>query len=160
MWDDWLKEQGLAKEVKSKTKMESFSFSFGLKLGTLLSSHMDTLSKTLQSEKMSAVGGNRLANLTFDVIEGLRKDENFNMLHDNYLNAVKKFPFVKEAVLKRKRKTPNYSILQCVEGCQTTASSHYPGKPRDHYRKVCYESIDSLVSSVRATVLIVEVATR
>ena len=95
---------------------------------------------------MSAVGSKRVANLTIDVIEGIRNEETFNMM---YLNEATKFSFVDEPVLKRKRKAPNYSILQYVEGCQSTASSHYPENPRDHYREVFYESIDALVSSVR-----------
>ena len=98
---------------------------------------------------MSAVGSKRLANLTMDVIGGLCNEETFNMMYDTYLNEAKQFSFVDEPVLKRKRKAPNYSILQYVEGCQSTASSHYSENPRDHYREFFYESIDALVSSVR-----------
>ena len=62
----------------------------------------------------------------------------------------KKISFVEEPVLKRKRKAPNYSILEYIEGYHTSnATAHHPETPRDHYRGVFYESIDGLVSSVR-----------
>ena len=43
---------------------EYLDFFFGLHLGEQLISHTDNLSKTLQKTKMSAVGGQRVANLT------------------------------------------------------------------------------------------------
>lgn len=154
LWSECLKEN-LTKEVKSriigcKSQMESFAFYFGLKLGKLLYSHTDNLSKTLQSEKMSAVGGKRLASLTVEVIEGMRNEETFNMMYDSCVNEAKKISFVEEPVLKRKRIAPNYSILQYVEGYNTSSTTaHHPETPRDHYRSVFYGSIDALVSSVR-----------
>ena len=53
-----------ARIVGCQTQMESFSFFFGLLLSHRLYSLIDNLSKTLQKEKMSAVEGQRLANLT------------------------------------------------------------------------------------------------
>ena len=155
LWSECLQNQGLTKDVKSriigcKAQMESFYFYFGLTLGKMIYSHTDNLSKTLQNEKMSAVGGKRLASLTIDVIEGMRNEETFNLMYDTCLTKAKKISFVEEPVLKRKRKAPNYSILEYIEGYDTSnATAHHPETPRDHYRGVFYESIDGLVSSVR-----------
>ena len=130
--------------------MESFDLYFGLKLGKLLYSHTDNLSKTLQDEKMSAMGGKRLATLTFNVIEGMRNEESFDRIYDGCVDQIKEFPFVEKPVLKRKRKAPNYSILQHVEGYNSSeTSSHHSESPRDHYRVLFYEVVDALVSSVQ-----------
>ena len=118
-------------------------------LGKLLYSHTDNLSKTLQSQSMSASSGKRLANLTVEVIEGMRSEEAFNMLYDACVKKAKDFSFVAEPCLNQKRRAPNYSILQYVEGYNSAANSHHPETPRDHYRSVFYESIDVIVSSIR-----------
>ena len=60
------------------------------------------------------------------------------------------FPFVEKPVLKRERKAPTYSILQHVEGYNSSeTSSHHPECPRDHHRVLFYEAVDALVSSVQ-----------
>ena len=153
LWSECLHNQGLTKDVKSRIigcKAQMESFYFGLTLGKIIYSHTDNLSKTLQNEKMSAVGGKHLASLTIDVIEGMRNEETFNLMYDTCLTKAKKISFVEEPVIKRKRKAPNYSILEYIEGYDTSnATAHHPETPRDHYRGVFYESIDGLVSSVR-----------
>ena len=155
LWEECLTEPGLTKEVKSriigcKSQMESFDVYFGLKLGKLLYSHTHNLSKTLQGEKMSAMGGKPLATLTVDVIEGMRNEESFDRIYNGCVDQIKEFPFVEKPVLKRKRKAPNYSILQNVEGYNSSeTSSHHPESPRDHYRVLFYEVVDALVSSVQ-----------
>ena len=63
-----------------KSQMESFDLYFGQKLGKLLYYHTDNLSKTFQSEKLSAMGGKRLAMLTVDVIEVMRNEESFDRI--------------------------------------------------------------------------------
>ena len=94
---------------------------------------------------MSAMGGKRLATLTVDVIEGMRNKESFDRIYDGCVDQIKEFP-----VLKRKQKAPNYSILQHVEGYNSSeTSSHHPESPRDHYRVLFYEAVDALVSSVQ-----------
>ena len=52
-----------ARIVGCQSQMESFSFFFGLLLSHRMYSLTDNLSKTLQKEKMSALNGQRLANL-------------------------------------------------------------------------------------------------
>ena len=57
-----------------KKQMESFFFYFGLNLGSKLYAHTDNLSKTLQKEKISAVSGKELADLTIKTMQGMRQD--------------------------------------------------------------------------------------
>ena len=87
LWDLCLDESGLTDDIKGrivgcKSKMESFDYYFGLKVGKMLLSHTDKLSQTLQGAKMSAVSSKRLAMLTVYTISSLRNEESFNALYD------------------------------------------------------------------------------
>ena len=87
LWDVCLDESGLTDDIKGrivgcKSKMESFDYYFGLKVGKMLLSHTDKLSQTLQGAKMSAVSSKRLAMLTVHTISSLRNEESFNALYD------------------------------------------------------------------------------
>ena len=74
--------------------METFDFYFGLKLGKLLFSHTDKLSKTLQSKKMSAVSSKGLAMLTVETISDIHNSESFDTLYDLCLKEIQKIEFV------------------------------------------------------------------
>ena len=85
LWDVCLEESGHKDDIRGriigcKSKMESFDYYFGLKVGKMLYSHTDKLSQTLQDVKMSAVSSKRLAMLTVDTISSLRNDESFSAL--------------------------------------------------------------------------------
>ena len=54
--------------IGCQAQMKTYDFFFSLNLGDLLFSHTDNLSKTLQSTKMCAASGQRLANLTKGVL--------------------------------------------------------------------------------------------
>ena len=110
--------------------MESFDYYFGLKVGKMLLSHTDKLSQTLQGAKMSAVSSKRLAMLTVHTISSLRNEESFNALYDLCLKETERIQSINPPSLKRKRKYPNYSILQYVEGWQSKGQNHLPDSPR------------------------------
>ena len=67
--------------IGCQAQMQIFDFFFGLSLGEKLFSHSDTLSKALQSTKMSAVSGQRLAQLTKSVLESIRNDDSFSAFY-------------------------------------------------------------------------------
>lgn len=154
LWDECLKELGLNRDIKSriigcKAQMGTFDLYFGLKLGKLLYAHTDKLSQTLQIEKISAVSSKRLAMLTVKTISDLNNAESFNLLYDLCMKGIQKISFVDEPILKRKRKEPKYSLLHYLDGCESTSEADYPKTPRDRYRKLYYEAIDVLISSIR-----------
>ena len=62
---------------------EILKFYFGLPLGRKLYAHTDNLSKTLQQEKMSAIKGKSLADLTVQILEGIRNDRNYNLFYES-----------------------------------------------------------------------------
>ena len=154
LWGVCLEESGLKDDIRGriigcKSKMESFDYYFGLKVGKMLYSHNDKLFQTLQDVKMSAVSSKRLVMLTVDTISSLRNDESFNALYDTCLKEAEKIPTIGAPLLKRNRKYPKYSILHHVEGCQSNSQGHHPNSPRDHYRQEFYNAVDVLLSSVR-----------
>ena len=83
LWKESLEEK-LYAETKSriigcKNQMESFKFYFGFQLDHKLYAHIDNLSKTLQQEKMSAIKGKSLADLTVQTLEGICNDCDYNL---------------------------------------------------------------------------------
>ena len=94
---------------------------------------------------MSAISSKRLAKLTIDTTAGIRNEESFNVMYDVAVKDSKNIPFVGEPVLKRKLKTPKYSVLNFVEGYSSTSPTHQPASPSNQYRE---QAIDVIVSSV------------
>ena len=85
-WDLCLQEK-LTADVRSRTigcqaQMQSFKFFSGLCLGQKLYSHIDNLSKGLQSKTLPPIAALRLALLTKDTLMSLGTDENFKMFFE------------------------------------------------------------------------------
>ena len=51
-------------------------------------------------------------------------------------------------MLPRKRRRPNYSIMQFVTGDNETPA-HHPESVEDFYRQIFYEAIDSFILSIK-----------
>ena len=154
LWDDCLKDKLTTDDVKAriigcKSQMSKFSLFFGLNLGLRLYAHTDNLSKALQTTKMSATSSKRLANLTIDVFQGMRNENNFNLLYDAICKKAKNHSFIGEPLLQRKRTVPNYSSFHLVDGHGEGSEAHSPNTPRDYYRKIYYEALDTFVLSLR-----------
>ena len=135
VWEHCLQNGQMSTDVKSRIigvmkQMKTFDFFFGLNIGHRLFSHTDNLSKTLQAERMSANDSKKVAELVVSVLENMRNEESFNLIFDAIETKAKNHAFVEEAVLARKRKTPNYSILEFIEGHQSNERPHHPGTPQ------------------------------
>ena len=63
-----------------KNQMKLFKFYFGLNLSQRFYAIMDNLSKTLEQEKMSALRGKELADLTEQTLENMRNEHDFSLL--------------------------------------------------------------------------------
>ena len=135
LWEECLLEGGLNTEVKAhiidcKNQMSTFHFFFGLYLGQRLFSITDNLSKVLQSEKLSAVSSQNMASLTLKAMQNMRTQEDFELFFNLPTKQAEKLP-VDEPHLKRKRKVPKYSILQYLDGQETTSEAHHPATVED-----------------------------
>ena len=152
LWDECLRQGGLNSEVKAriigcKSQMSTFHFFFGLCLGHRFFSITDNLSKTLQSEKLSAVSSQNLARLTLKTLQNMRTEEDFNLFFDLVTEKANKLP-VDEPKMKRKRKIPKYSILQYVDGQETTTEAYHPLTVEDEYRQIYFDALDHITNAI------------
>ena len=127
--------------IGCEAQMNNFDFFFGLNLGERLFSHTDSLSKTLQKTKMSAVSGQRVANVTKQVLEKMRNNECFKSFYDTVLAKSKQHPSVSEPALPTQRRAPGRFEIG-------TGALSYPTTPQDHYRRVYFEAIDLMVNAI------------
>ena len=68
--------------IGCEVQINTFDFFFGLTFGERLFYHTDNLSKTLQKTKMSAVSGQRVANVTKQVLEKMHNNKCFKSFYD------------------------------------------------------------------------------
>ena len=146
-----LESEVRARIIGCQSQMESFSFFFGLLLSHRLYSLTDNLSKTLQKERMSALNGQRLANLTVETLKGMRTGQAFDLFYESVKKKAAKLD-VDEPTLPRKRRRPKYSILQYVQGHEETArntEAFHPESAADHYRIIYFDAIDTVVMAIK-----------
>ena len=145
LWQECL-EGKLDPDVKARiigceTQMKQFHFFFGLNLGQRLFCHTDNLSKTLQGSKMSAISGQRLANLTKKVLQELRNEQCFKLFYENVSKRAKNHEFIDEPSLSRKRRRP----ARYEEG---TGEPTFPETAEDEFRRIYFEALDLIVHSI------------
>lgn len=146
-----LESEVRARIIGCRAQMETFNFFFGLLLSHRIYSITDNLSKTLQKEKMSALNGQRLARLTLKTLQNMRTGDDFKLFFDVVIKKADKLD-IEEPSLPRKRRKPKYSILQYVEGHETTSKgteAHYPQTAADHYRSIYYDAIDTVTMAIK-----------
>lgn len=148
LWKRCLEEGGLTVDVKARiggcqNQMRTFELFFGISLGKLLFSHTDNLSRTLQSVKMSALSSKHVADLTRETLQKMRDQDSFDNFYDCTLTKAKRFEFVGEPTLKRKRKRP----ARFEEGF---ADPEFSANARDEYRKMYYEALDLITNSIES----------
>ena len=135
LWDECLHKGRLNTEVKAriigcKNQMSMFHLFFVLCLGQRLFSITDNLSKAIQSEKLSAVSSQDMESLTLKTLHNMRMQEDFELFFNLVTKQAEKVP-VEEPHLKRKRKVPKYSVLQYLDGLETTSEAYHPGTVED-----------------------------
>ena len=145
---EWIEclDQKLQADVRGRiigcqAQMNTFVFFFGLHLGERLFSHTDKPSKTLQKTKMSAVSGQRVANLTKQVLLKMRNNECFESFYDTIVAKSKKHPSISEPALPRPKQAPSRFEIG-------TGPPWYPTTPQEHYRHIYFEAIDLMVNAI------------
>ena len=125
--------------------MEKFEFFFGIQFGYKLYALTDSLSKALQSQKMPAISGKKTADLTRKTVEGIRNDESFELFFQSVVGKSKNHKFIEEPTLQRKRRQPNYSILQYLDGSEANGKSYNSVSTQDYFRQIYFEALDYMV---------------
>ena len=152
MWEECLEErldqETGARIIGCKSQMESFYFFFGLNLPHNLYAMTDYLSKSLQATKMSAIKGRKSADLVITTLKDIRKDYQFQLFYDAVKKAANSIKGIAQPAMPRKRKRPNYSIIQYVVGYEGPASNaHYP-ETTEYFKQMYFEALDAVVNAV------------
>jgi hypothetical protein len=153
LWDECLEEK-LDQETRArilgcKNQMESFKFFFGLNLSYKLYAMTDNLSKSLQATKMSAIKGRKSADLVITTLKDIRKDNHFQSFFTTVQKAANSTKEIDQPSLPRKRKRPNYSILQYVTGYEGPASNAYhPETTEEYFKQMYFEALDAIVNAM------------
>ena len=98
---------------------------------------------------MSACSSKRLANLTIQTLKTLRNEERYENFYETVLKTAKLHQFVNPPTLKRKRRAPNYSILQFIEGPYQSEEAHHPSPPKENCRTIYYQALHCLINSLK-----------
>ena len=99
---------------------------------------------------MSAIGGKELAGLTtVKTLKIMRNDRDFKLFYEKIETSASKIDEVSTPMLPRKRKKPNYSILQYVEGNpKPTGEAYHPENAYDHFKQIYFEALDAIVNAI------------
>ena len=90
---------------------------------------------------MCAASGQRLANLTKEVLQKIRSDECFILFYEAILLKSKNIPSISEPTLTRKRRVPaRFEIGMGIPS--------YPTTSQDYYRQIYFECIDSMINAI------------
>ena len=153
LWKESLKEdldfKTKSRIIGCKKQIKLFTFYFGLNLSKSLYLITDNLSKTLQKEKISAIGGKELVGLTVKTLKNMRNDRDFKLFCEKIETSASKIDEVSTPMLPIKRKKPNYSILQYVEGNpKPTGEAYHPENVYDHFKQIYFEALDAIVNAI------------
>ena len=151
LFDECIQEGKLSVDVKSRiigcrSQMETFDFYFGIYIGKILYGLTDNLSKAIQNKNRSALNSQKMAELTIITIEGMRNFEEFQMFYETTLKKTKKYDFIGEPKVPRKRKKPNYANIEL--GSEENGEPYYPVTAFDRFRKTYYEIIDLFLTAM------------
>ena len=145
----WEESKDLASDPSVKARIigvqaqfKNFRYFFGVLLGELILKHSDNLSKTLQSPKLSASEGQRIATMTVKTLQSLRTDSNFDLFWRKAEIARQKLD-VNDPELPRKRKLPK----RFEDG---SAEPEFSSDCKQHFRQQYFEAIDLIVNSINA----------
>ena len=121
--------------------MSKFEYIFDLVLGECVLRHTDNLSKTLQSPKLNASEGQRIAELTCLTVERIRTNECFDEFWEKVLQLARKHG-INEPTLPRKSKVPARYEVGSEDG-------HFHDFPKMLFQHNYFEVLDFVVNFVR-----------
>ncbi len=141
----WALDHCSDSEMKARIRgvqlhMTTFDFFYGLVLGQTLLQHADSLSETLQTMSMSAADAQKIASMTLKTLHTIRSDDHFSLFWDR-VTQMASAKDVNDPKLPRQRKAPR----RYDEGL---ASPEFENCPRDMYRRIYYEALDLLITSI------------
>ena len=144
LWD-WSQDNVSDSDMKARiigvqTKMQSFSFFYGLQLAILVLSHSDNLSTSLQRAELCAVDAQQNAKLSVTVLRGIRTDRDASLLWTKVTQAAAKLELQKPSLPRRHKMPSRYS-----EG---NAQPEHHSNVDDFYRQIYFETVETVASCI------------
>lgn len=129
-------------EIKARingvwSQMKTFDFVFGTILGELILRHSDNLSRTIQSKNISAAEGQQLAKLVIATLRSIREEDKYDLFWTKLLKFAEDNDVDDPQLPRRKRRPARL---------QDGDAGHYHACPKDYYRQLYYEALDSSIS--------------
>ena len=82
-------------------------------------------------------------------MKDIRKDDQFQLFYDAVKKAANSIKGIVQPAMPRKRKRPNYSIIQYVVGYEGPASNaHYPETTEKYFKQMYFEALDAVVNAM------------
>ena len=79
----------------------------------------------------------------------VRKDDQFQLFYDAVKKAANSIKGIAQPAMPRKRKRPNYSIIQRVVGYERPASNaHYPETTGKYFKQMYFEALEGVVNAM------------
>lgn len=120
------------------SKLESFDFFFGVKLGVLVFSSSEQFSSNLQAKNITVQEATRGADLLHSRMKSLRKNEKFDLFFDEVKSQSSSL--TEEPILPRYRKAPK----RYDDG----SNPHQYQTPKDRYRHAYFEVLDVIAGEL------------
>ena len=147
LWD-WVLANVKDTEMKARIRgvqsyMRQFKFIFGCRLGKMLLTQTDNLSRTLQDSSITAAEGQGAAMSTVSVLEKSRNDESFQRFW-SIVNVDKERLDVEDPVQPRKRKAP----ARYETG--TVGTGYFAQSKEDLFKAMYYDALDNAIEGIKA----------
>ena len=144
LWDECL-ETKLDADVKCRvigvrSQMLVYKLLFGLELSNKILRITDNLSKTLQTQSMTAAEAQKIAEISVQTLKDMRTGESFTLFFQ-FVNKLRQNNDVAEAVLPRAKKAPRRFEVGSGEGSSCDAVD-------DHYRRQYFEALDCAIAGI------------
>ena len=96
---------------------------------------------------MSAVSRQPLASLIAKTIQSMGNHSDFDLFYQTVSKKAETIDDLNKPVLPRKRRQPNYSILQFVSGhgeMSCAVGPYYPTTLKKHFKAIYFETINAV----------------
>ena len=101
---------------------------------------------------MSAVSLQFVPSLTMKFIQGMRNDSDFDLFYQTVRKKAERIDALNEPVLPRKRRWPNYPILQFVSSHEETSDAiepYFPTTVKKHFKVIYFETINAVHKALK-----------
>ena len=100
---------------------------------------------------MSAVESQETAALSIKTLKRMRNQADADAFYESMKMKAERFDFVEHPTRPSKLQTPNYKTLEqyfVVDGLSQGAEARRPSNPKEHYRQMYFEVLDSIITVI------------